>query len=199
MTLAVIALAYLAGSFPSGVVLSRLLTGRDVRDVGSGNIGAANAARAGGFRLGAAVALLDALKGLLMIVLGRWAGLGPAALALVWLAAVLGHDFSLFLRFRGGKGVATTLGAALALALLPTIAAVVVYVGALLRSGYPSLASLLALAVLPIVFWLDGRPPVLGFMAALLFALSAAKHAGNIARLLAGTEPTFRRRDLDRG
>src|SRR5689334_9195015 len=123
MSLLLICLAFVLGSFPSGVVLGRLLGGRDVRRYGSGNIGAANVAREMGFKVGIPVALADVFKGLIAIWLAQGAGLGHITLALVALAAVLGHDFSLFLRFRGGKGVATTLGVALALITVPTVAA----------------------------------------------------------------------------
>lgn len=192
-----ICLSVLAGSFPSGVVLSRLLTGRDIREVGSGNIGAANAARAGGLKVGIAVGALDVIKGLIPVLIGRWLGLGPLWLALISLAAVLGHDFSIFLRFRGGKGVATTLGAAVALAPLATILAAAIWLVVLFTWGYSSLASLAALAILPLLLGFTGQPPVYAVVAFGLFLLAAVKHAGNIARLMAGTEPRFRRRLLD--
>jgi glycerol-3-phosphate acyltransferase PlsY len=195
--LAVACVAFLVGSFPSGVVLTRLLTGRDVRDVGSGNIGAANAVRAGGFKVGAAVALADILKGVIPVLLGRWIGLGASELALVALAAVLGHDFSLFLRFKGGKGVATTLGVALVLAPLATALAMITWVGILLPWRISSLASLVALAFLPVYVWLTGGPPAYVVVTIVLFLLSAAKHWENIVRLAHGKEPSFRRRPAD--
>jgi glycerol-3-phosphate acyltransferase PlsY len=195
--LAVACVAFLVGSFPSGVVLTRLLTGRDVRDVGSGNIGAANAVRAGGFKVGAAVALADILKGVIPVLLGRWIGLGASELALVALAAVLGHDFSLFLRFKGGKGVATTLGVALVLAPLATSLAMITWVGILLPWRISSLASLVALAFLPVYVWLTGGPPAYVVVTIVLFLLSAAKHWENIVRLAHGKEPSFRRRPAD--
>lgn len=189
--------AVAAGSFPSGVALGRLVTGRDVRDQGSGNIGAANAARLGGFKVGAGVAVLDILKGVLPVLLGRVVGLQPAQLAVVGLAAVLGHDFSIFLRFQGGKGVATTLGVALALAPIGAAVAAVLWLVVLLRSRYSSLASLIALAVLPLAIAVTGSPPAyvpLGFG---LFILAAIKHRGNIERLLTGRESRFRNRHAD--
>lgn len=189
--------AVLCGSFPSGVVLGRLITGQDVRDFGSGNIGAANAVRVAGFKVGAAVALLDILKGVIPVLAGKMLGLGPAWLALLALIAVFGHDFSIFLRFRGGKGVATTLGVAVALAPAGAIIAALLWVAVLLLSTYSSLASLLALAVLPLAMAVTGSPPAYVTLGFALFLLAAGKHVGNIARLLRGTESSFRRRRVD--
>lgn len=188
-----VCLAILAGSFPSGVVLSRLFLGKDIRKVGSGNIGAANAARAGGIKLGVGVALLDVLKGLLPVLLARWAGLSPVSLALVALAAVLGHDFSVFLRFRGGKGVATTLGVALVLGWLATALAAICWLIIFVLRGYTSLASLVALALLPLFLALTHQPPMYVLAAVALLILATIKHVENIARLLTGTERSFRR------
>jgi glycerol-3-phosphate acyltransferase PlsY len=190
-------IALLTGSFPSGVVLGRLVTGRDVRDFGSGNIGAANAARVGGFKVGAGVAVLDVLKGVLPVLFGKMLGLGPAELVIVALAAVLGHDFSIFLGFRGGKGVATTLGVTLALAPIGTIIAALLWLTVLLRSRYSSLASLLALAILPLAVALTGSPPAYVTLGFGLFVLAAIKHRGNIGRLMTGTESRFRNRRAD--
>jgi glycerol-3-phosphate acyltransferase PlsY len=190
------AVAFLAGSFPSGVVLGKLLVGGDVRGYGSGNIGAANAARFGGFRLGAAVGVLDVLKGLLPVLLGRALGMGAGSLAVIALAAVLGHDFSIFLRFKGGKGVATTLGTALALAPVPAVLAAATWLLVLGLWGFSSLASLVALALLPFYLGVTGSPPVWVVLAFALFLLAAVKHWPNIVRLANGTEPGMRRRLL---
>ena len=191
--LLLIVVAYLLGSFPSGVVVGRMTTGRDVREVGSGNIGAANVVRAAGMRAGAVVGLLDGLKGLLPVLLGRWLGLDEVGLALVAGAAVLGHDFSLYLRFSGGKGVATTLGAFLALALPATLIALACWLLVLARWGYSSLASLVALGLLPVFVGFTGRPPVDVVMAGALFLLAVIKHRANIVRLLRGTERGLRK------
>jgi glycerol-3-phosphate acyltransferase PlsY len=197
VSLGLIILAFLFGSVPSGVVLSRAFLGRDVRDIGSGNIGAANAARAGGLKLGAAVALLDVVKGLVPVLLGRWVGLDPMALSLVAVAAVLGHDFSLFLRFRGGKGVATTLGVVLGLAPAAGVLAVFAWVIVLVVWRYTSLASLVALALLPLLLLLTGQPGIFLVAALALFVLGAAKHVENIGRLMSGTERRFGLRPAD--
>lgn len=193
-------LAVLSGSIPSGVVVAKVLTGRDIRQVGSGNIGAANVARTAGFKVGVLVALLDMAKGIVPVIVGREAGLDSTALAIVALAAVLGHDFSLFLRFRGGKGVATTLGVALILAPQATLLAVVVWIATALIWRYASLASLLALAFLPLAAYLTGRPAADVILFLGLFLLAAAKHWENILRLASGREAKFGSRgQLDTG
>jgi glycerol-3-phosphate acyltransferase PlsY len=197
VTAIAIVAALLLGSFPSGVVVGRLMLGRDIREVGSGNVGAANAARAGGFKAGAAVGILDVLKGLLAVLFARWLGLDDAGLALVACAAVLGHDYSLFLRFRGGKGVATTFGAMLAISPAGSLLAALVWGVVLLTTGYSSLGSLLALAVLPIALALTGAPSAAALAAFALLLLGIVKHRSNIARLLSGTESSFKRRPAD--
>jgi acyl phosphate:glycerol-3-phosphate acyltransferase len=197
VTLLAVVLAYLLGSFPSGVVVSRLMLGRDIRDIGSGNIGAANAARAGGIKAGAAVGLLDVLKGLVAVLVGRLLGLDQTGLALTACAAVLGHDFSLFLRLHGGKGVATTFGAMLAVSPAGTLPAAVIWVAVLLTTGYSSLASLLALLALPIALALTGAAPTAVVAACFLLVLGVVKHRDNISRLLSGTESSFKRRPTD--
>lgn len=197
MTLVAMAAAFLLGSFPSGVVVSRMLLGRDIRDAGSGNIGAANAARVGGMRAGVMVGLLDVLKGILAVLVGRGLGLDAGGLAWVACAAVFGHDFSIFLGFRGGKGVATTFGAMLALSPAGTLPAALVWMAVLLATGYSSLASLLALAVLPLTLAATGAAPADVLAAFALLLLGIVKHRGNIVRLLSGTESSFRRHPVD--
>jgi glycerol-3-phosphate acyltransferase PlsY len=184
--------AFLLGSFPTGVVLSRAITGRDVRKQGSGNIGAANVARTSGFGVGALVGLIDVLKGALAVWVGHALALPPGALALVAVAAVLGHDYSLFLGFRGGKGVATTLGAAIALAPQAALLSMLSWVVTLVLFRYASLSSLVALALLPIFLASTGRPHPYVAAAAALWLLAAWKHRSNIGRLAAGREPRFR-------
>jgi glycerol-3-phosphate acyltransferase PlsY len=137
------------------------------------------------------------LKGIVPILIGRWAGMDATALAIVALAAVVGHDFSIFLRFRGGKGVATTIGAAVALAPLATVLSGVAWLIVLGVSGYASLASLIALALLPVFLALTHQPVPYVIVGIVLFLLAAGKHADNISRLMSGTERSFRRPDAD--
>ncbi|MBV9281200.1 MAG: glycerol-3-phosphate 1-O-acyltransferase PlsY [Chloroflexi bacterium] len=197
--LVVICVAFLAGSFPTGIVLGRLATGRDIRTVGSGNFGAANVARAAGLKVGVAVALLDVLKGLLPVLLGARLGLGHSALALTALAAVLGHDFSIFVGFRGGKGVATSFGVALMLAPPASLVAGAAWLAVLGVWGYTSLASLLALALLPLLMGVTGQPPAYVVLASILFVLGWGKHWENIIRLAYGRESGFKSRRAANG
>jgi glycerol-3-phosphate acyltransferase PlsY len=190
----VVCLAIGVGSIPTGLILARLVTGRDIRQEGSGNIGAANVTRTAGRKIGALVAVLDACKGILPVLLARALGLDHWALALVGLAAVAGHDFSLFLGLRGGKGVATSVGAALALAPLVGIVTIVVWVGVLFGTGISSVASLSALTALPIIMAATGQPPTYVLLGIALLLLAALKHYENIIRLSQGTEPGFRKR-----
>lgn len=198
-TVVVACFAFLSGSIPFGVLLSRLVAGRDVRSVGSGNIGAANVARAAGMGTGIAVAVLDVTKGMVPVWIGALAGLENTALALVALMAVIGHDFSLFLRFRGGKGVATTLGVILVLAPTAATAAIVTWVVVVFLWRYTSLASLVALALLPLFLAVTGQPAIYVVLGSLLFVLSALKHWENIVRLANGREPKIRQRVSDAG
>jgi glycerol-3-phosphate acyltransferase PlsY len=184
-------LALIAGSIPTGVLLTRAITGIDVRAAGSGNIGAANVARTAGFKVGIGVAALDILKGVLPVLAGRALGLNNTALAIVALAAVLGHDYSLFLGFHGGKGVATTLGVMLALAPIPTVLALLTYVAIALALRYSSLASLSALTVLPAYMAALGQPRAFVVLAAILWLIALVKHRENIVRLAHGTESRF--------
>jgi glycerol-3-phosphate acyltransferase PlsY len=184
--------AFFVGSIPTGLVLTRAVAGVDVRDAGSGNVGAANVARTAGFRIGILVALLDIAKGAVPVLAARAVGLDSTGLAVVALAAVLGHDYSLFLGMRGGKGVATTLGVMLALTPIPALIAIGTYVAVMLAFRYSSLASLAALTLLPAYVTGLGEPRSFVLLAVLLWAIGVFKHRQNIARLLQGKESRFR-------
>ncbi len=199
--LLLIAVAYLLGSIPVGYLLVRLFLKQDVRSVGSGNIGATNVLRSGGKGLGAATFLGDMLKGSAAVWLGGLIGvlLAPDAgvrnmEALAALTAVLGHVFPVWLRFKGGKGVATGFGVFLVAAPTSALAAIAVFALVLLVTRYVSLASILGAASFPVFAWLlvsGERPP---FFIAVQFAVALliiAKHHQNIRRLLAGTESRF--------
>jgi glycerol-3-phosphate acyltransferase PlsY len=184
--------AYLLGSIPFGVVFGRL-RGVDLRSRGSGNIGATNAARVLGKKAGAIVLLCDAAKGWLPVwAAARWlapiAPWGYWAVAAVGAAAFLGHLAPPWLRFRGGKGVATALGVFLALAPGPTLVAVLVFVLVYALWRIASLGSLCAVtAFLPALWLWRGRREELA-LAALVWLLIVAKHHGNIARLFRHAE-----------
>ena len=185
--LAAFAGGYLLGSIPFGLVLARLAGLGDIRGIGSGNIGATNVLRTGRKGLAAATLLLDAGKGAGAVLLaGVW---GPDPQLMAALGAVLGHLFPLWLRFRGGKGVATALGVLLALAWQAGLAACATWllVAGLLR--YASLAALLSLAAAPLYIWLFTRDLQLVELIAVLAVLICIRHRVNIVRLLKGEEP----------
>lgn len=192
-TICLVCIAFLLGSFPSGLVLSNRFLDRDIRNHGSGNFGASNVADAAGLKIGVAVGAMDILKGLIPVVTARMLGMDHVALATVALAAVLGHDFSLYLRFKGGKGVATTFGVALALSPLAGIGVMVLWYFVHRFTRYASVASLAALAVLPIIMWALVQPRSYVLLGIFLFVLGAAKHWENIIRLSRGEERRMER------
>jgi glycerol-3-phosphate acyltransferase PlsY len=180
--------AYVLGSIPAGLVISHLFHGIDVRQQGSGNIGTANVLRVAGRRAAVLTLLFDAAKGFLPVFAGRALGLPLWALLLTGAAAVVGHNWSLFLHGRGGKGIATSLGVFAALAPLAVALAVGVYVAVLLLSRYASLASLVMMLALPLWLMLLGFHPAYWLFAAALALLAINRHRANIRRLLSGTE-----------
>jgi acyl phosphate:glycerol-3-phosphate acyltransferase len=182
---------YLLGSMPWGYWLPRILTGVNIRKIGSGNTGAANVWRTQGFKLGLSVALLDVAKGSAAALLGVWLGSERIGL-LAGIAALIGHWRPVFIGFgRGGKIVATTGGVALALAPLATLAAAAVWIVSFLVTRYTSVASLLSAATLPLFAILFGASwLVVGFAAGAAVAIFAL-HRANIGRLLNRTENRF--------
>ena len=185
--------AYLAGSVPTGVLLARR-RGIDLRKVGSGNIGATNVGRALGKKWAAVVLLLDALKGFVPVLAARALGLSATKIAAVALAAVVGHMFSLFLRGRGGKGVATSLGVCLALAPEAALASAGVYAALFALFRISSLGSLAAVVLFPALLWFIGpREPAFVGLALVIAALVVARHKDNIRRLVRGEEAQHKR------
>jgi glycerol-3-phosphate acyltransferase PlsY len=183
-----VGVAYLLGAVPFGLLIARAHGKVDLRRVGSGNIGATNVLRAVGKGAAALTLILDMAKGAAAVGMARGCGASPAVLALVALAAVLGHVFPVCLGFRGGKGVATMLGAVLVA--MPPVGGLLlgIWVAAAALWRYSSLAALMALAaLLPLTWLLDGRPAMLG-LSGLLLALVVARHRENIVRLWRGTE-----------
>ena len=188
------AVSYLLGSIPFGLILLRVFRGQDVRLTGSGNIGATNVARSS-LTLGVFTLVLDALKGLAAVALTRAFFPGRNVLAgLAALFAILGHMFPLWLKFRGGKGVATALGSFALLAPKTLLVTLGVFIAAVLVCRRVSLASILAVALFPVlVWWLHdyGNAPQVLLSMAVASVLIIARHHQNIRRLLAGTEPRF--------
>jgi glycerol-3-phosphate acyltransferase PlsY len=189
---ALVLLGYLAGSIPFGVLLTRWLRGVDVRQQGSGNIGATNVTRVAGKKLGAVVLLLDALKGALPVALALRLLPGHSLLhAAVGLAAVLGHVYPVWLRLRGGKGVATALGVLLVLVPLAALAGALAYVAVFAVWRVSSLGSLTAGATVVGTSALSDRPREYAGLSAVLFALMLWTHRGNIRRLMLRSERRF--------
>jgi glycerol-3-phosphate acyltransferase PlsY len=188
--------AYLLGAIPFGYLIYRARSGRDIRAEGSGNIGATNVMRRAGPAAGIATLLLDAAKGYVAVWLAaRLSGGAPWVIAAAAVAALLGHTFPVYLRFRGGKGVATALGVFAALAPRSILLALVVFAITLAVFRYVSLGSIVASAAFPVLALLmdsPQRPVVLGAFAC--SALIIVKHSSNIRRLLAGTENRLRLR-----
>jgi glycerol-3-phosphate acyltransferase PlsY len=180
-------LAYVLGSIPFGVLITRALGLGDLRSVGSGNIGATNVLRTGNKSAAAATLLLDAGKGALAVLAAR-ALAGEGAAMLAGLAAFIGHLFPVWLRFRGGKGVATFLGVTLALAWPVGVIACLTWLAVAFAFRLSSLAALVAAATAPLWFALLG-PGQAAWLALALAALVFVRHHANIRRLLAGTEP----------
>jgi acyl phosphate:glycerol-3-phosphate acyltransferase len=194
--LAIAAVSYLLGSIPFGYLLVFIFRGEDVRSSGSGNIGATNVSRKSPL-LGALTLLLDALKGTAAVALSYKIADRAVPIptfeqmALAALFAVIGHMFPVWLKFRGGKGVATALGSFVVIAPRAVLVAAVVFVAVVAISRYVSLGSMVAVAVFPVAEWIIGRlyvPPLALVLMATTSLLIIFQHSQNIRRLLAGTE-----------
>jgi len=186
----VVALAYLCGSIPTGVLIARR-RGVAIRQAGSGNIGATNVARSAGTKAGLLTLLGDVAKGCVPVVAVRFLNLGETALVCTAVAALLGHLFSPFLGFSGGKGVATGLGVFLGLAPQAILLALLFFLATFALSRIVSLASLVATALTPLLLWIL-RYPQGHVVAGLIIApLIIVRHHENIVRLCKGQEPKF--------
>ncbi|HYA25857.1 MAG TPA: glycerol-3-phosphate 1-O-acyltransferase PlsY [Terriglobales bacterium] len=188
------AYSYLLGSIPFGYILIRTFHGQDVRQTGSGNIGATNVSRTSP-ALGAITLILDALKGAAAVLITRRLFPGQTVLlAMAAFMAIAGHVFPLWLRFRGGKGVATGLGSLVVLVPKAVLVLIGIFVVIFLAFRYISLASIITAALFPVVAWIvhpyPESPRILALFAGASL-LIIAKHHGNIRRLLAHTEPRF--------
>lgn len=191
-TIGVLLLGYLLGSIPFGVILTRLGGAGEVRAIGSGNIGATNVLRTGRKGLAAATLLLDLAKGLLAVWIAASLSLGNEQLA--GAGAMLGHIYPLWLRFKGGKGVATFMGVALGLDLTTGFATwmgaiyAALWIGTILVTRISSLGGLVAAVSVPVSAWVFGRPELVPLLAALALIV-LWKHQDNVRRLLRGEEP----------
>ncbi len=179
------AFGYLLGSIPFGLLLTRAAGGPDIRDIGSGNIGATNVLRTGRKGLAAATLLCDALKATLAVLVAARYG-SNAALA-AGLGAFLGHLFPVWLKFKGGKGVATYIGLLIGLYWPAALLFCAIWVAVAAASRYSSLAALIASALIPLALWFFDRPNIAGLFL-LLTMLLWFMHRANITRLLDGSE-----------
>ena len=183
-------IGYLLGSIPFGFLIVRVTAGADIRRQGSGNIGATNVFRKSRWA-GVGTLLLDGGKGYLAVLIARWMGGDPAWQAIAALAAILGHVFTVWLRFKGGKGVATGCGAYLAICPAAVVTTLAVFVLTVAVTRYISLASILATGAFPLWAYLYGEPVSVLLWGALGASVIILKHHQNIRRLFAGTESKF--------
>lgn len=184
--MAALVIGYLLGSIPFGLLLTRMAGLGDVRNIGSGNIGATNVLRTGNKGLAAATLLLDAFKGTAAVLITAHF-FGEDAGVLAGFAAFIGHIFPVWIGFKGGKGVATYLGILLGLAPLMALIFAIVWLAIAFTTRYSSLSALVATLVIPVVLWILGADKIAAVMA-LMTVISWYKHRANIARLTAGTE-----------
>lgn len=191
MLAALVTLAYLLGSIPTGLLLGKAY-GIDVRKEGSGNIGATNLYRTVGRKVGAMTLVGDCLKGLLPVLVVKYSTLPPDYAAWVGLAAFCGHVFSLFLKFKGGKGVATALGVFLALAPMAVAIAIAVFAAFMSTWRYVSLGSIAAAAIMPVAVAIRGGSRALITVTLIIAVVVIIRHHENIRRLIAGTENRFK-------
>src|SRR5712672_2479535 len=182
-------LGYLLGSIPFGLVLTKLAGTQDLRSIGSGNIGATNVLRTGRKGLAAATLLCDMLKGTAAVVIAGYYG-GPDAAMLAALGAFLGHLFPVWVKFKGGKGVATYIGVLLGLFWPAAAVFGALWIATALTTRYSSLSALIAAFVTPIFLWWFGHP-ALSSLFVVLTLLLFYTHRENITRLQAGTEGTI--------
>jgi acyl phosphate:glycerol-3-phosphate acyltransferase len=189
-----VVIAYLIGGIPFGLIVVKLMTGGDVRESGSGNIGATNVLRTAGTRAGVLTLILDAAKGWLAVWLaGMLSGGSDLWMSMAALAVLLGHSFSIFLGFKGGKAVASFAGAFAYLTPLPMLAVALLFVGLVAWTRYLALGSVIAAGLFPVAVWMilhPAWPVLLSSIGAAILVID--RHRDNIARIRAGEERVFR-------
>lgn len=193
-SVALIILSYLAGSVPAGFMVVRAARGMDVRNYGSGNVGTINVLRAAGPGPALAVMAIDVAKGAVPVIVARWLGVPAAVVAICALVAIIGHNWSVFLGFNGGKGVATTLGSVAALDPVVVGLTVLIWLVVVAVSRYASLGSLLACCAVPFLMWWRGDGAMFIVFGALAAVLAILRHRANIIRLMRGKELKFNQR-----
>lgn len=194
MSFLVLLLAYLAGSIPFGYILTKTLRDIDIRKHGSGNIGATNVLRVLGWRLALPVFILDMAKGFLPVMLAAALTDQPLVILSAGLLAMIGHSFPLYLKFKGGKAVATTIGVLLALSTTITLLVLGLFIIIVALTRYVSLGSMLCMLAVPVLFALFGYEPAYTYFGLAAALLVIARHHENIARLLTGRESKLGRK-----
>jgi len=194
ISLFAVLLAYLIGAVPFGYLFVRVGTGQDVRGLGSGNIGATNVLRTTGRGFAIAVLLLDIAKGYFAVWLAAWfTGRSLAWVSMAAAAMLLGHCYPIFLKFRGGKAVATFIGAFLYLTPVSLLAVLLLFVVVVAKTRHISLGSIVAAGLFPLAVWLIEHPPAPVLLVSIFAAiLIVYRHKSNLERLRAGTESVFR-------
>lgn len=180
--------AYLLGAIPFGLLLSRAITKRDPRDHGSGNIGATNAMRTGGKLVGILTLVADIAKSMIPVAVAVAMELSEIWIGAIAAASFVGHIFPIYLKFKGGKGVATMLGAMLPWQPLASLLGMLIWIVLMWATRYVSLASIAGALALPLLVWMTGGSLPALLVSMLFASLVTAKHASNIRRLLDGTE-----------
>jgi acyl phosphate:glycerol-3-phosphate acyltransferase len=197
MEIVVALFSYLIGSIPTGFIIGKL-AGIDVRTAGSGNIGATNVARVMGKGRGLLTLFIDIAKGFIPVFAAQQMAFSHTAVAVIAAAAFLGHLYPIFLKFRGGKGVATAFGALLALAPQVILILLTIFICTALPSRIVSLGSLSTALAAPILFWFFSYPTPLVALTVFVAAMIVIRHRANIKRLLNGAEPRFGARTSSR-
>ncbi|MDW7740147.1 MAG: glycerol-3-phosphate 1-O-acyltransferase PlsY [Bacillota bacterium] len=186
--------AYLLGSIPFGYLLAQIIGKTDIRAHGSGNIGATNVLRVMGWKAALPVFLLDFAKGFFAVLLARAVSDQPAVYLSAGLLAMIGHSFPVFLRFKGGKAVATGVGAVVALSGWVAIILLALFVIIVALTRYVSLGSIIGALSTPLLFWLLGFDPLYILFGVIMAALIVGRHHENIGRLLKGHESKISRK-----
>jgi len=199
--IALLIAAYLLGSIPFGLLISQKVRKLDITKAGSGNIGAANVAREVGLKWGIVTFLLDTLKGFIPVIcafylLGSSAEINEVLKGMIGLAAFLGHQFSMYYRFKGGKGVATCLGVFLAISPIACLWCGMIFIIFVWVWRYISLGSMVASFTMPICLYLMGHSNVIIILSLIMFFLIIFQHRENIQRLLQGTERRWQKAKL---
>jgi glycerol-3-phosphate acyltransferase PlsY len=189
LELLVIVVSYLLGSVSFSVLLAKLLKGIDIRQYGSGNAGATNTLRVLGKGPAILVLVLDVLKGIAAVWLGTWVGgWGTWVAALCGIAAIIGHNWPLYFRFRGGKGIATTIGVMATLCLWPALLAGIIAILSIFITRYVSLGSLIFVALTPVFLWVTGFTQPVLWTSLIIAVFAFWRHRMNIVKIVEGRE-----------